>query len=60
VIDNKVGTFERDPKKIAEIVRDWFTSQRTELAKMAERAKALGRPEVRTALPSCVLCRTSA
>ncbi|KAK3235201.1 Monogalactosyldiacylglycerol synthase 1, chloroplastic [Cymbomonas tetramitiformis] len=45
VVDNKVGTFESKPKKIAQIVSDWFGPKRDELEAMAVRAKAMGRPK---------------
>jgi len=45
VVDNNVGTFERRPKKIAAIIKDWITSKQEELKEMSKRARALGRPE---------------
>ena len=37
----QVGAFERDPVKIAEIIRHWFGHGRGELAAMAARARHL-------------------
>eukprot|EP00803_Ostreobium_quekettii_P005073 evm.model.scf_277.5 EVM.evm.TU.scf_277.5 scf_277:33010-37549(+) len=45
VVDNNVGAFERRPKRIAAIVKDWITCKQGALKEMATRAKALGRPE---------------
>jgi len=44
VLENQVGAFEKDPVKIAAIIGDWFGPNKKELAAMATRAKALGRP----------------
>lgn len=46
VIDNGVGTFEKQPAKIADIVVDWFGEGAEAFKEMAVKAKALGRPEV--------------
>lgn len=54
VIDNGVGTFEKQPSKIADIVVDWFGAGAATFKDMAVKAKALGRPEVRGRL--CVVC----
>lgn len=45
VLDNEVGTFEKDPKKIASILQDWFGERSEELAAMSERARAMGHPD---------------
>lgn len=46
VVDNGAGAFERDPSRIADIVREWFSEQgeKKRLA-MAAASKALGRPD---------------
>lgn len=41
----QVGVFECDPSKAAALIREWLTTKRGELAAMAARAKALGKPE---------------
>ena len=45
VLDSEVGTYEKDPAKIAQILKEWLSSASEELAAMSERARALGRPE---------------
>mmetsp|Transcript_14653 Transcript_14653/g.25772 ORF Transcript_14653/g.25772 Transcript_14653/m.25772 type:complete len:533 (+) Transcript_14653:29-1627(+) len=46
VLENEVGAFEEDPKKIAIILRKWLAPEfREEFQRMAARSKALGRPE---------------
>jgi len=44
VVDNGVGRFSTDPGAIAKQVADWCGAGAAELAEMAKRAKALGRP----------------
>ena len=44
VVDNNVGKFCTKPKGIADIVASWLGADKAELAAMAARAKALGRP----------------
>lgn len=50
MIDNKVGAFERHPRGIAEVIREWFTTKQDMLKEMSQRAKAIGRPEVKQAV----------
>ncbi len=45
VIANGVGCYCEDPKLIAEIVSRWFGPGREEMDAMAQRARALGRPQ---------------
>ncbi|GIL64514.1 hypothetical protein Vafri_18412 [Volvox africanus] len=49
VIDNRVGTFETRPDRIASIIASWLIEggeeQRAEFTAMGRRAKALGRPK---------------
>lgn len=47
VVDNRVGAYERNPNKIADIITDWLISQPDKLKEMGQRAKSLGRPQVR-------------
>lgn len=45
VVDNGVGTFEKDPAKIADIMAEWLhPDNREAFTHMAHRSKALGRP----------------
>lgn len=43
VINNKVGTFEKNPKKITQIVNSWLDDS-DQLKDMAQRSKKLGKP----------------
>lgn len=45
VTENKVGVFEKDPNKVAELVKKWFGEAKEEFKEMAKRAKALGKPD---------------
>eukprot|EP00891_Asterochloris_glomerata_P005998 jgi/Astpho2/5998/fgenesh1_pm.00084_%23_5_t len=45
VLDNKVGTFEQDPQKIAGIIRSWVQEKRVEFDEMAARAKQIAQPD---------------
>jgi 1,2-diacylglycerol 3-beta-galactosyltransferase len=45
VIDNHVGAFETNPARIGALISEWFGPQRQQLADMARRSKALGRPQ---------------
>eukprot|EP00192_Tetraselmis_astigmatica_P024497 CAMPEP_0117697956 /NCGR_PEP_ID=MMETSP0804-20121206/29512_1 /TAXON_ID=1074897 /ORGANISM="Tetraselmis astigmatica, Strain CCMP880" /LENGTH=490 /DNA_ID=CAMNT_0005512255 /DNA_START=222 /DNA_END=1694 /DNA_ORIENTATION=+ len=45
VTENQVGTFEKDPKKIADILKEWLEDAAGTLATMSERARAMGRPD---------------
>lgn len=55
VVDNGVGTFETRPAEIARIVTRWLDPAAAgELAAMAARSKALGKPEVRRDLHACM------
>ena len=44
VVNNGVGRFSTDPATIAQMVSHWCAAGAQELADMAKRAKALGRP----------------
>ena len=41
----QVGAFERDPVKIAALVKSWFTEARGEFEQMKQRAKQLAQPD---------------
>lgn len=45
VVSNKCGVFEKEPQKIAQVLSDWLGPKKDELTQMAERCKALGRPQ---------------
>ncbi len=45
VLDNDVGYYGRSPEEIATTVYRWFTDEREQLAQMAARARALGKPQ---------------
>jgi 1,2-diacylglycerol 3-beta-galactosyltransferase len=45
VTENRVGSFEDNPAKVAGLIKEWFGEKRSELAAMAKRARALGRPD---------------
>jgi len=46
VVENRVGAFETSPPKIARIMAQWLAKENAgEFAAMAERSRALGRPE---------------
>ena len=49
VTENKVGAYERNPDRIAKILKEWFLSKQDELKEMSLKAKALGRPDVQSA-----------
>ena len=44
VISNQVGAFSRDPQEVARILKGWLQN-RAEFESMAQRARALGKPE---------------
>eukprot|EP01024_Parvocaulis_polyphysoides_P047388 TRINITY_DN44928_c0_g1_i4.p2 TRINITY_DN44928_c0_g1~~TRINITY_DN44928_c0_g1_i4.p2 ORF type:complete len:389 (+),score=76.00 TRINITY_DN44928_c0_g1_i4:1-1167(+) len=44
VVDNGVGAFERNPKKIAQILMEWLQDGK-KLAEMSQNSKALGKPD---------------
>lgn len=46
VVDNNVGAYERHPKGIANVLKEWFTVKQDVFKEMSQKAKALGRPEV--------------
>jgi 1,2-diacylglycerol 3-beta-galactosyltransferase len=45
VVQNGVGEYTEDPAEIAQIVCRWFGPERDTMARMAERARRLGRPD---------------
>jgi len=45
VLENDVGYYGRSPEEIALTVHRWFTEEREQLAHMAARARALGKPQ---------------
>lgn len=45
VTDNGVGVFESNPSKAAAVVQQWLQGSGEQLAQLAQRAKALGRPD---------------
>eukprot|EP00884_Botryococcus_braunii_P001426 jgi/Botrbrau1/11284/Bobra.0038s0050.1 len=42
VVDNKVGAFEKDPQKIADLLTRWFGDERPAFQEMAGRARQMG------------------
>lgn len=44
VTENKVGVFESNPQRVAQLIKGWFGEKRAELEEMARRAKALSKP----------------
>jgi len=50
VTDNQVGDYERNPRKIAVVLKRWFLSESEELKEMSNRAKSLCRPDVLSVL----------
>lgn len=45
VLENEVGLYGKSPEEIATIIHRWFTDERAQLAQMAARARALGKPQ---------------